>query len=156
MKYKAVLIVVEDVNKSRNLYENCFGQKVLADYGEDIAFEGFSIHQKKHFETLVHKKVSQESNSCELYFEDDDLEGIENIVTENKLEYVHKTIEQPWKQKAVRFYDFDKNLIEVGETFEHIAYRLFTEKYETKEILKYTFFTEEQFEKIIQKYGSMS
>jgi len=151
MKYKSVLIVVEDIERSRYLYETVFSQKIVADYGEDISFEGFSIHQRKHLENLLNIKVNNQSNSCELYFEDDNLEEISKIVKENNLEIIHDVMEQPWKQKAIRFYDYDKNLIEIGESFENMAYRLYTEKYSIEDILKLSFIDEEKLKSIISR-----
>lgn len=139
MKYKSVLLVVEDIEKSRYLYETVFSQKIVANYGEEISFDGFSIHQRKHFEKLLNIKVKFQTNSSELYFEDDDLEKISSLIKENHLTLVHDIIEQPWKQKAIRFYDYDKNLIEVGEPFENMAYRLYKEKYPVEDVLKLSF-----------------
>ena len=139
MKYKSVLLVVEDIEKSRYLYETVFSQKIVANYGEEISFDGFSIHQRKHFEKLLNIKVKFQTNSSELYFEDDDLEKISSLIKENHLTLVHDIIEQPWKQKAIRFYDYDKNLIEVGESFENMAYRLYKEKYPIEDVLKLSF-----------------
>lgn len=139
MKYKSVLLVVEDIEKSRYLYETVFSQKIVANYGEEISFDGFSIHQRKHFEKLLNIKVKFQTNSSELYFEDDDLEKISSLIKENHLTLVHDIIEQPWKQKAIRFYDYDKNLIEVGEPFENMAYRLYKEKYPIEDVLKLSF-----------------
>ena len=139
MKYKSVLLVVEDIEKSRYLYETVFSQKIVANYGEEISFDGFSIHQRKHFEKLLNIKVKFQTNSSELYFEDDDLEKISSLIKENHLTLVHDIIEQPWKQKAIRFYDYDKNLIEVGEPFENMAYQLYKEKYPVEDVLKLSF-----------------
>jgi hypothetical protein len=156
MKYTAVLLVVEDIGKSRYLYETVFSQKVTADYGEDVAFEGFSLHQRKHFENLLTVSVQYRSNSCELYFEDDNLEEMSRLIKNHKLELVHDVIEQPWKQKALRFYDYDKNLIEIGESFKGMAYRLYKENYETEDILKYSFLTKEQLDQLIKEQETIS
>ncbi len=84
-------------------------------------------------------------------FEDDDLEKISTVIKEHNLELVHDIIEQPWKQKAIHFYDYDKHLIEIGESFENMAYRLYTENYPKEEVLKYSFLTEEELRTIIRK-----
>lgn len=50
MKYKCPLIVMHDIQVSRNFYENILGQKVKYDFGENIQFEdGFAIHLKEHY-----------------------------------------------------------------------------------------------------------
>jgi len=70
MKYICSLIVVDDVKKSRYLYETILGCKVISDFGENVAFEGsFAIHQKDHFMKLIsNNPVLKKSNSSELYF----------------------------------------------------------------------------------------
>lgn len=80
MKFICPLVVVEDIQKSRFLYEQLLGQTVKMDFGENITYHGdFAIHQKNHFETLINNyAILQKSNNFELYFEDDDLEYIVN------------------------------------------------------------------------------
>ena len=54
MKYTAILVVVDDIAQSRKLYEELLGLCVVADYGENITFEGgLSLHKREHFETLI-------------------------------------------------------------------------------------------------------
>ncbi len=56
------------------------------------------------------------SNSCELYFEEQDIESfIENL--ENlypTIQYINRLMTHSWGQKVIRFYDLDGNLIEAG------------------------------------------
>ena len=114
MKYMCPLIVVSDIKRSREFYENILAQTVKVDFGENVTFVGdFSIHQKKHFEALINNaEIKEKSNNFELYFEHDDLEDIVSKIKQLDLEFVHEIVEQPWKQQVVRFYDFDKNMIE--------------------------------------------
>ena len=78
MKYICPLVVVEDIKRSRILYEKILGQTVKMDLGENITFNGdFAIHQKDHYQKLIGNNViTKGSNNFELYFEDDDLESI--------------------------------------------------------------------------------
>jgi len=41
----------------------------------------------------------------------------------DSVKYVHGVIEQPWGQRAVRLYDPDLHIIEVGEPMESVARR---------------------------------
>ncbi|MFA6621873.1 MAG: glyoxalase/bleomycin resistance/dioxygenase family protein [Candidatus Caldatribacteriota bacterium] len=117
MKYICPLIVVEDINRSRFLYEKILKQKVKADHGENVIFEGdFAIHQKTHFQSLINGyPVRVNSNNFELYFEEENLEEIEKTLKKYNFEFIHPIKEQPWKQRVLRFYDYDKNIIEIGE-----------------------------------------
>jgi catechol 2,3-dioxygenase-like lactoylglutathione lyase family enzyme len=155
MKFICTLIVVEDVQKSRFLYEQILGQTVKMDYGENITFHGdFAIHQKSHFKSLInHYPILSKSNNFELYFEDDNLETIVKKLKDNGFEFIHKIVEQPWKQKVIRFYDYDKNIIEIGERMEHVAYRLSKQNYSIEEISKITYFPEDIVQKSIEEYS---
>lgn len=155
MKFICPLVVVDDIKNSRYLYERILAQTVKMDYGENITFEGdFAIHQRDHFESLIGKKdIIKKSNSFELYFEHDDLPDIINKIKELDLELVHEIIEQPWKQRVFRFYDYDKNMIEIAERMEHVAYRLSQQNYSHDDICKTTYLDKESVEKAIKEYS---
>ncbi len=117
MKFICALITVDDIERSKAFYQNVLNQKIKFDYGENVFFEGsFAIHLKSHFQNLIDgKEVKSYSNAFELYFETDEIENIEKKLSSNNVEFIHKTREQPWKQKVLRFYDPDGNIIELGE-----------------------------------------
>ena len=117
MKFICALITVDDIERSKAFYQNVLNQKIKFDYGENVFFEGnFAIHLKSHFQNLIDgKEVKSYSNAFELYFETDEIENIEKKLSSNNVESIHKTREQPWKQKVLRFYDPDGNIIELGE-----------------------------------------
>jgi len=129
MKYICSLITVSNIKKSRNFYENILDQKVKYDFGENITFHGdFAIHLQSHFRDLINdNEIKSGGNNFELYFEHDHMEEIENRLKEENVKFIHKCTEQPWRQKVIRFYDPDMNIIEVGESMEFLAYRLHIE-----------------------------
>jgi len=117
MKFICALITVEDIERSKAFYQDVLNQKIKFDFGENVFFEGdFAIHLKSHFQNLIEgKEIKSYSNAFELYFETDFLDDIEKKLLENSVEFIHKIREQPWKQKVLRFYDPDGNIIEIGE-----------------------------------------
>jgi catechol 2,3-dioxygenase-like lactoylglutathione lyase family enzyme len=155
MKYICALIVVEDLQRSRHLYETILGQTVKADYGENVVFHGdFAIHQRAHFSELIcGAPIVNQSNNFELYFEHDDLECIAGRLKANGLTFIHEIVEQPWRQKVVRFYDYDGNIIEIGERLEHVAFRLSLEKITITEISRITYLPEDLVRKSIAEYS---
>jgi len=157
MQFISSLIVVEDVVKARLLYEGILGQKVLADHGENVAFEGgFSIHLRRHFEGLIGgRAVGKGGNGFELYFEEDELEPVQKELKARDFEFIHEIIEQPWRQRVMRFYDVDRNIVEIGESLEQTAFRLHSEHMPLDEISRTTSLTKEAIEKAIQKYGAI-
>jgi catechol 2,3-dioxygenase-like lactoylglutathione lyase family enzyme len=158
MRYITALIVVEDMARSRRFYEDVLGQNVEVDYGENVAFEGgFSIHERSHFSSLLGgATVSQGFNSFELYFEEDDLEGLEKRLGAEDVELAHGVEEQPWRQKTMRFYDPDRHLIEVGERMEHVAYRLHQEGLPAEQIATITYLGHDAVTAAIEEYSNGS
>lgn len=117
MKLKNVLIVVKDIERSRNFYHELFGLDVVVNNdGNMILTEGLVLQDEKLWKEFLGRDVLTKSNSCELYFEERDVEGfvqkLESIYP--SVTYVNKLTTRSWGQTVVRFYDPDGNLIEVG------------------------------------------
>jgi len=117
MKLKNFLIVVKDIERSRQFYEDLFGLEMLVDNdGNMVLSDGLALQEEKYWKEFLGKEIIPESNSCELYFEEADIEGfikkLESMYPEVK--YVNRLMTHSWGQKVIRFYDPDGNLIEVG------------------------------------------
>lgn len=117
MKLKNILIVVKDIEKSRKFYHDLFGLDVVLDNdGNMILTEGLVLQEEKVWRKFLGKDIIAKNNSCELYFEEQDIEGfvqkLEKLYPE--IQYVNRLMVHSWGQKVVRFYDPDGNLIEVG------------------------------------------
>lgn len=117
MKLKNILIVVEDIEKSKKFYHDLFHLDVILNQdGNVILTEGLVLQQKDIWKRFLGKEIIEESNSCELYFEEPDLEGFVEKLEQlyPSVQYVNRLMTHSWGQKVVRFYDPDGNLIEVG------------------------------------------
>ena len=117
MKLKNVLIVVKDIEKSRKFYHDLFDiDLVLDNDGNMILTEGLVLQDEKIWKSFLGKDIVPKSNSCELYFEEQDIESfaekLERLYPD--IEYVHRLMTRSWGQQVIRFYDLDGNLIEVG------------------------------------------
>lgn len=117
MKLKNILIVVKDIEKSKKFYHDLFGLDMVLDNGGNmILTEGLVLQDEKIWKNFLGKEVVPESNSCELYFEEQNIEAfVEKLETlYPSVQYVNRLMMHSWGQKVVRFYDLDGNLIEVG------------------------------------------
>lgn len=117
MKLKNILIVVEDIEKSRQFYHDLFGLDMILDNdGNMILTEGLVLQERKIWSEFLGKEILQKNNSCELYFEERDIESFVEKLEKlyPSISYVNKLMTHTWGQKVVRFYDLDGNLIEVG------------------------------------------
>ena len=76
MKLKNVLIVVKDIEKSRQFYKDLFGLDLVLDNGGNmILTEGLVLQDEKIWKKFLEKDVIPQNNSCELYFEEPDIES---------------------------------------------------------------------------------
>lgn len=117
MKLKNTLIVVKDIERSKRFYHDLFGLDLVQDNdGNMILTEGLVLQDEAIWKQFLGRDIVPESNSCELYFEEQDLEAfVEKLETlYPAVQYVNRLMTHSWGQKVVRFYDPDGNLIEVG------------------------------------------
>lgn len=117
MKLKNILIVVKDIERSKKFYHDLFGLDLLLDNdGNMILTEGLVLQEETVWKNFTGREVIHENNSCELYFEEKDIEAfIARLEAyDPSIKYVNKLMTHSWGQKVIRFYDPDGNLIEVG------------------------------------------
>lgn len=117
MKLKNVLIVVKDIEKARQFYHDLFGLELVVDNdGNMILTEGLVLQDEKIWKDFLGKDILTENNSCELYFEERNIEDFVQKMEKlyPSVKYVNRLMTHSWGQKVVRFYDLDGNLIEVG------------------------------------------
>ena len=117
MKLKNILIVVKDIKKSKQFYHDLFGLDLLLDNdGNMILTEGLVLQDEKIWKEFLQKDIVPQNNSCELYFEEPNVEAFAQRLEElyPSIQYVNRLMTHSWGQKVIRFYDLDGNLIEVG------------------------------------------
>ena len=108
---------MEDIEKSKQFYHDLFGLDTILDNdGNMILTEGLVLQEKKIWSEFLGKEIVSKNNSCELYFEERDIEAFVEKLEKlyPSISYVNKLMTHTWGQKVVRFYDLDGNLIEVG------------------------------------------
>ncbi len=116
MKLKNVLIVVKDIEKSKQFYTDLFGLDLVLDHGGNmILTEGLVLQDEKIWKEYLEKDIIPESNSCELYFEEREIEAFAEKLEQSypSIQYVNRLMTLSWGQKVIRFYDLDGHLIEV-------------------------------------------
>ncbi len=116
MKLKNVLIVVNDIERSRQFYRSLFGLDVILDSeGNVVLTEGLVLQDASVWQKETGQEILFQNHASELYFEEPDIDGfikkLENFP--DAIEYVTQPTKLPWGQTLIRLYDPDKNLIEV-------------------------------------------
>ena len=116
MSLKNVLIIVDNIDESIDFYEELFGLRVITRLeGNVIMSEGLVLQDVDVWYDSTEIPTTPHNNMTELYFEDNDIEGIIEKLESGKyvVSYVTELMELEGGQKLVRFYDPSGNLIEV-------------------------------------------
>lgn len=153
MKFKNVLIVVSDMERSKNFYKELFGLRIVTDFGENVILsEGLVLQEKKLWEKYIKKEAHMGGHNAELYFEenylDEFLEKLEEGVFQ--IRYVNSLVEHDWGQRVIRIYDPDDHVIEIGESREFVARRFLNAGMTLEEISKKTGLSIERLEGMVQ------
>lgn len=116
MKLKNILIVVDDIEESIRFYNELFGLNVVSrQEGNVIMSEGLVLQDAGIWQESIPIQTIPYNNRTELYFEDNDVEGVVKKLESGKytFRYATELTELDGGQKLVRFYDPSGNLIEV-------------------------------------------
>ena len=126
MKLKNILIVVDNIEESIHFYNELFGLNVISrQEGNVIMSEGLVLQDAGVWEVSMQIQTIPYNNMTELYFEDNDIEGIVKKLEAGRYEvrYATALTELDGGQKLVRFYDPSGNLIEVRTLWDKFGNR---------------------------------
>lgn len=127
IKLSSAVLLVEDVDRSRQFYEKALEQVVELDHGECVVFSGFAIWDRDYANNLIFGQTKttlcEKNHDFELYFETENLDEVLNQLNSADVELVHAMVEQPWGQRVVRVYDPDRHIVEIGEPMTTVIKR---------------------------------
>jgi len=135
MKYKGTLIAVSDIDRSKKFYQDVLGLKVLEDFGANVMLEGGvflqTIETWKEF--IRNEQADLPNLASELYFEERDMDKFLKHLKACDISYIHEPLVHSWGQRAVRFYDPDRHIIEVAEEITQVVRRFIDDGYSIEE-----------------------
>lgn len=126
MKPSGFLVAVRDLKISLAFYKGVLGLEVENDFGNQVALIGGIFLQTvdSWTEFLGDAEIYFGGNDAELYFETDDFNGFLRVLEKHpETVLVHPPLEHRWGQRAVRLYDPDAHVIEVGESLATVCTR---------------------------------
>lgn len=142
MKFSSTVLVTRDMAAARRFYEELLDQEIAMDLGENLSFKsGFALQACTLWAQLIGKAESDIQtgrDDCELYFEEPEFDAFIRRLEGFSIRYAHPPYEQPWGQRAVRFYDPDGHLIEVGESMSAAVRRMGQQGMSAEEICRRT------------------
>ena len=139
--YHSCVILVEDIEKSKQFYNIILSQKIVNDFGRNVVFEGgFSIWQRDYALNLIFQgkldEIAVGGNNFEIYFETEDLENLYDQLVNEKVVVIHSVIEHSWGQRGFRVRDPDGHIVEFSESMESVVKRLSNQGLSLEEVTK--------------------
>ncbi len=115
MGLRNVLIVADDIEKSKEFYHDLFGLNVVRDFGENVILsEGLVLQERKTWEQLISASTVV-GNASELFFEECNFDAFVQKVREKQATVVAEPAENSWGRRVIRLRDPSGHLIEVAE-----------------------------------------
>lgn len=121
MKLKNILLVVNDMERSKEFYRELFGLEVIRDFGENVILtEGLVLQERKVWEKSIGQSVQFRGNDAELYFEENNMDTFLAKLEEYEksgfqVKYLREGICMECGRRVIRLYDLDNHVIEIGE-----------------------------------------
>ncbi len=127
--YKSCVIFVQDIDRSKHFYHTLLKQDIELESGPYVAFSGgLALWQGNNaLETIFQHKRAMGPyglQNCELYFEQDPLDSLAEMLQGHDIEFIHGIREHPWGQRAFRVFDPDGHIVEFAEPMPAVVRRL--------------------------------
>ena len=154
--FHSVVLLVEDIERSKRFYGAVLGQKVVMDFGRNVGFEGgLAIWERDYALNLIFQGKAQGvkagGNNLEVYFESGDVDALYKRLTGEGVKVIHSIVEQPWGQRVFRVYDPDNHIVEFAESMASVVQRLDKNGLSLEEIAKKSLMPMEFIKMVLQK-----
>lgn len=155
LTFHSTVLFVKDITKAVTFYTELLGLTIKDNWGTNVSLEnGISLWEvaKDHTiaTTLGEESIRGKSNRTELYFEYEDLFGLEEKLLQNDVVFLHKLHEESWGQMTIRFFDPDGHLIEVGEPIPVFLQRFYDKGMSVEQIEQKTTVPVREIRKILE------
>ena len=136
------VLLVSDVEKSKEFYRDLLGQEILMDIGINVGFaSGLALWQRDYAINVIHGAgvPIRKGNDVEVYFETTAISEAWELVRSRNIPIIHELREQPWYQRVFRIYDPDQFVVEIAEPMDAVVRRLHKDGLSEEEIVKRSF-----------------
>ena len=115
MKLKNYLLVVVDMEASKQFYKELFGMQVIRDFEDNVILSGGIVLQElKSWMELTNHQVTI-GNGSEFFFETSDFDSFLQKVRDKDIPIYSDVRENSWGKRAIQILDPTDHIIEVAE-----------------------------------------
>ena len=128
LKAGGPLFAVRDMERALAFYRDVLGLEVVHDFGANVVLTGgLSLQTLETWAEFLDKPAEDirfGGNDAQMYYISDNFDTILSILKDYpQIELVCPPVEHRWGQRAVRLYDPDGHIIEIGESLNKVAKR---------------------------------
>ena len=122
------LFAVRDMERALAFYRGVLGLEVVHDFGANVVLTGgLSLQTLETWAEFLDKPTEDirfGGNDAEMYYVAEDFDAFLGVLKDHpETKLVRPPVEHRWGQRAVRLYDPDGHIIEVGESLDKVAKR---------------------------------
>ena len=122
------LFAVRDMERALAFYRGVLGLEVVHDFGANVVLTGgLSLQTLETWAEFLDKPteiIRFGGNDAEMYYVAEDFDTFLGVLKDHpEVKLVRPPVEHRWGQRAVRLYDPDGHIIEVGESLDKVAKR---------------------------------
>lgn len=127
--FHSTVLITEQLSAMKLFYTDVMRQEVAFDFGNCIGFEcGLSLWTLTEAyplsKALGDRPADASNDNIETCFETDDYDDETAHIKASGIELLHDTACEPWGQLTLRFFDPDRNIVELGESMPCFCRRL--------------------------------
>ena len=128
LKAGGPLFTVRDMERALAFYRDVLGLEVVHDFGANVVLAGgLSLQTLETWAEFLDKPAEDirfGGNDAEMYYVAEDFDAFLGVLKDHpETKLVRPPVEHRWGQRAVRLYDPDGHIIEVGESLDKVAKR---------------------------------
>lgn len=148
MRCEGYMLVSKDIALAKKFYTDVVGATVALDLPTHVVFvEGFSLVLERNwldFAELELENIVYSHHAGQLGFEVDDISAfVSKLEKLPSVQIMHQIKEHPWGRWAIRLYDPDGHVVEVGESMQVVVKRFLANGLSVKDVSLKTEFPEE-------------
>lgn len=116
MRLKNILIAVENIERSKELYQRLFGLRIKNDFEENVIFMGGLVLQEKAMWEAYTGRLFRSGNTSELFFETSEFDAfLEKLNSFPEVTVIRGPMVNVWGKRVILLQDPDEHWIEVAE-----------------------------------------
>jgi len=143
INFESTVLITDNLESMKLFYTDVMRQEIEFDFGNCIGFKcGLSLWQlQEHYpltKALGARPANTRNDNVEMCFDTDDYDTEVAHIRASGAQLLHDPACEPWGQYTLRFFDPDRNIVELGESIPCFCRRLYNSGLDASAVAKKT------------------